>query len=181
MNTSKQKSKELVSELHEVYLCLGSNVGDRLAYLSSAVGLLAALPGTCVEKTSSIYETEPVGFRDQPDFLNLVVRLRTPLKPMELFRESKRIELAIGRSNTLRWQPREIDIDILLYDHLIFRSQQLFIPHTEMTKRRFVLTPLSEIAGSVIHPIEKLEIQALLQRCQDKSRVTKTEYQLILH
>lgn len=180
MNTSKQKSKELVTELHEVYLCLGSNVGDRLAYLSDAVGQLAALPGTRVERTSAIYETEPVGFKDQPDFLNLVLRLRTLLRPMELFRELKRIESALGRSNTLRWQPREIDIDILLYDRLIFRSQELFIPHTEMTKRRFVLTPLSEIAGSVIHPIEKAEVQALLQRCQDKSRVTKAQYQLSL-
>jgi len=159
---------------------LGSNVGDRLGYLSNAIRQLGALPETSVERRSSIYETEPVGYKDQPDFLNLVLRLSTALSPIALFQASKRIEKAVGRSTSLRWQPREIDIDILLYDKLIFRSQHLFIPHMEMTKRRFVLVPLAEIAGSVYHPVEKVNVRALLDRCKDVSRVRKIDLELPL-
>ena len=170
--------KEAVSKKHEVYLGLGSNLGDRLSFLSRAIQELKSLPETTVERISSVYETEPVGFKDQPDFLNLAVQLKTLLEPVRLVKETKRIERAMGRRNERRWHPREIDIDILLYDNLIFRSQHLFIPHREMTKRKFVLAPLAEIAESVIHPVEKTEVRVLLQRCSDESRVTRTEYQI---
>ncbi|MGA9364995.1 MAG: 2-amino-4-hydroxy-6-hydroxymethyldihydropteridine diphosphokinase [Bacteroidota bacterium] len=178
MITSKLRSKEADREKHAVYLGLGSNVGDRLAFLSEAVRRLNALPGTAVLQVSSIYETEPVGFKDQGDFLNLVLELESSLEPMELLNETKHIEKSIGRRDDARWHPREIDIDILLYDELIFRSERLFIPHREMLNRKFVLVPLSEIAGTVIHPIEKMEVHALLHRCKDSSRVTKTEFKL---
>lgn len=178
MTTSKLRSKEADREKHAVYLGLGSNVGDRLAFLSEAVSRLNALPGSTVHEVSSIYETEPVGFKDQGDFLNLALQLETSLEPVELFNETKHIEKSIGRRDDVRWHPREIDIDILLYDELILRSERLFIPHREMLNRKFVLVPLSEIAGSVIHPVEKVEVQALLHRCKDSSRVTKTEFKL---
>jgi 2-amino-4-hydroxy-6-hydroxymethyldihydropteridine diphosphokinase len=159
-----------------VYLGLGSNIGDRLSFLSKAVKQLGALPESTVQHVSSIYETEPVGFKDQADFLNVVVELRTSLEPGKLFERTKQIEKALGRHGNARWRPREIDIDILLYDQLIVRSERLFIPHREMLKRKFVLVPLAEIAGSAIHPIERMEVQALLRCCRDSSRVTKTEF-----
>jgi 2-amino-4-hydroxy-6-hydroxymethyldihydropteridine diphosphokinase len=170
--------KEAEPELHKVYVGLGSNVCDRRAFLSDAVRQLNALPGSVVRQASSIYETEPLGFKDQEDFLNLAVELETSLEPMELLNATKQIERRIGRCGEARWHPREIDIDILLYDQLIFRSARLFIPHREMLNRKFVLVPLSEIAGSVIHPLEKMEVQTLLRRCSDNSRVTKTGFEL---
>jgi 2-amino-4-hydroxy-6-hydroxymethyldihydropteridine diphosphokinase len=170
--------REAEAEQHRVYISLGSNVGDRRAFLSDAVRQLNALPGSAVHQVSSIYETEPVGFKDQEDFLNMAVELGTSLEPMGLLSATKQIERRIGRRDEARWHPREIDIDILLYDQLIFRSARLFIPHREMLNRKFVLVPLSEIAGSVIHPIEKMEVQALLRRCGDNSRVTKTGFEV---
>jgi 2-amino-4-hydroxy-6-hydroxymethyldihydropteridine diphosphokinase len=161
-----------------VYLSLGSNVGDRLGLLSKAVQELESLPESDVQEVSSVYETEPIGYKEQADFLNMAVALQTSLSPMALFTRTKQIEKALGRHDQTRWQPREIDIDILLYDQLIFRSERLFIPHREMLKRKFVLVPLSEIAGSAIHPVEKIEVQALLRRCKDTSRVTRTEIEL---
>jgi 2-amino-4-hydroxy-6-hydroxymethyldihydropteridine diphosphokinase len=170
--------REAEAEQHKVYIGLGSNVGERRAFLSDAVRQLNVLPGTVVHRVSSIYETEPVGFKDQEDFLNLAVELGTSLEPMELLNATKQIERRIGRRDEARWHPREIDIDILLYDQLIFRSARLFIPHREMLNRKFVLVPLSEIAGSAIHPTEKMEVQALLRRCGDNSRVTKTGFEV---
>ena len=161
-----------------VYLGLGSNLGDRLEHLSQAVQLLDALPGSSVHRVSSVYEAEPVGFKEQDDFLNLALELRTELNPLPLFNETKNIEKRLGRGNGERWHPREIDIDILLYDEIIFRSERLFIPHREMLNRKFVLAPLSEIAGSAIHPIEKMDVRTLLERCKDTGRVAKTEFEL---
>ncbi len=176
----KQKSKEPAGNLHEVYLSLGSNLGDRQAYLREALRRLRALLGSTLKGVSSVYETEPVGLKEQPDFLNLVAHLGTSLTPSRLFRETKRIEREMGRQIHARWQPRQIDIDILLYDEIIFSSQFLFIPHREMTKRRFVLVALAEIAGSVYHPIEKATVRALLDRCEDDSRVRRTDVELPL-
>jgi 2-amino-4-hydroxy-6-hydroxymethyldihydropteridine diphosphokinase len=127
---------------------------------------------------SSVYETEPVGFKDQAEFLNVVVELQTSLEPGKLFERTKQIERALGRHDNVRWRPREIDIDILLCDQLIVRSERLSVPHREMLKRKFVLVPLAEIAGSALHPIERMDVQALLHRCKDSSRVTKTKFRL---
>jgi 2-amino-4-hydroxy-6-hydroxymethyldihydropteridine diphosphokinase len=170
--------KEAEPENHTVYIGLGSNIGDRLSFLSKAVKELDALPRSAVQRVSSVYETEAIGFKDQADFLNLVVELQTSLEPGKLFERTKRIERALGRHDEVRWRPREIDIDILLYDQLIVRSERLFIPHREMLNRKFVMVPLSEIAGSAVHPIERMEVQALLHHCKDSSRVTKTEFKL---
>lgn len=170
--------REAEPEKHAVYVGLGANIGDRLSFLSKAVKELGALPGSTVQRVSSVYETEPVGFKDQADFLNVVVELQTSLEPGKLFERTKDIERSLGRHDTVRWRPREIDIDILLYDQLIVRSERLSIPHREMLNRKFVLIPLAEIAGSATHPIEKMEVQALLHRCKDSSRVTKTKFNL---
>jgi 2-amino-4-hydroxy-6-hydroxymethyldihydropteridine diphosphokinase len=170
--------KEADPEKHTVYIGLGSNIGDRLSFLSRAVKELGALPKSTVQRVSSVYETEPVGFKDQADFLNVVVELQTSLEPGRLFERTKEVERALGRHDNVRWRPREIDIDILLYDQMIVRSERLSVPHREMLNRKFVLVPLAEIAGSALHPIERIDVQALLHRCKDNSRVTKTEFKL---
>ena len=133
-----------------VYLGLGSNVGDRLGNLSSAVERLGQKMR--VQLISSIYETDPVGYEDQPLFFNVVVGVETGLTPVQLLNVTKKIEADLGRTPSFRDAPRIIDIDILLYDELIMTTQDLVIPHPRMEERAFVLVPLLEIAPDVRDP-----------------------------
>ncbi len=135
---------------HTAYLSLGSNIGDRVANLRDAVQRLSAL-GVIVGR-SSIYETEPMEVVDQPWFLNAAVTLRTELPPQELLRGILAIECAMGRERTQPKGPRNIDIDIVLYDDLVIHEPGLTIPHPAMQQRLFVLQPLSQIGTSVTHP-----------------------------
>jgi len=146
---------------HVVYLALGSNLGDREAHLRAALQRLRAF--VPIEHTSSLYETEPVGYLDQPRFLNMVMQGKTLLSPQDLLRQAKGVETAIGRQPTFRNGPRPIDIDILLYDDLQHSQEGLTIPHPRMNERAFVLAPLAEIAPTVQHPVSKQTIQQLLQ------------------
>jgi len=136
-----------------VYLGLGSNVGDRQAAIDAALGHLEALPHTRVFAVSSVIETDPVGFTDQPRFLNAVAGLETDLSPFDLLDELQRIESRLGRVRTRRWGPRTIDLDILLYDDQVIQTDHLTIPHPLMAERRFVLGPLAEVADDVRHPV----------------------------
>jgi len=138
---------------HLVYLGMGSNLGPREKQLKRAIGELASLPQTEVLNLSSLYETEPVGVKEQPLFLNLVMVLRTEIPPEELLQQLKGIESRMGRGKGRRWGPRPIDLDILLYDHLILNSPRLVIPHPRMHQRLFVLLPLAELAPQLIHPV----------------------------
>ena len=113
--------------------------------LRSAVRLLEATPGVSVTRVSGVYETEPVGVRDQPWFLNAVVELATALSPQELLRVAKGVEATVGRTPTYRWGPREIDVDVLLYEGEQVDSEVLTIPHPRMSERLFVLLPLREM------------------------------------
>lgn len=125
-----------------VYLSLGTNEGDRLALLRAAVARLAELgPVTA----SSVYETAPVGLTDQPDFWNIAVRLETDLAPHDLLAATQRIEADLGRVRTVRWGPRTIDIDIVLFDQLVLDTATLTIPHPRLHERLFVLVPLLEL------------------------------------
>ena len=135
------------------YLGLGSNLGPRLNLLKTAVGELASLPQTEVLSLSSLYETEPVGVKDQPWFLNLVLVLHTAIPPEELLHRLKGIEGQMGREGGRRWGPRPIDLDILLYGDLILDSPRLVIPHPRMHQRSFVLLPLAELAPQLVHPV----------------------------
>jgi 2-amino-4-hydroxy-6-hydroxymethyldihydropteridine diphosphokinase len=127
------------------YLSIGSNVGDRMERLREAVRLLEAAPGISVGRVSGVYETEPVGIRDQPWFLNAVVEVSTSLPPADLLRAVKGVEASAGRTPTFRWGPREIDVDILLYEGERIDSEELTVPHPRMQERRFVLLPLREL------------------------------------
>ena len=133
-----------------VYLGLGSNLGKREENLCQALTLLSLKVN--LEEVSSVYETEPVGYKEQPLFLNLVCRIITDLPPEELFYLAKDVESSMGRVPSFPNAPRIIDIDILFYDNKIMETQNLTIPHPRLHDRAFVLIPLAEIVPDLIHP-----------------------------
>jgi 2-amino-4-hydroxy-6-hydroxymethyldihydropteridine diphosphokinase len=133
------------------FLSLGSNLGDRQATLLAALDALDR-GGARIIRRSSLYETGPVGKIDQPRFLNLVVEVATDLTPADLLALCQSVERELGRVRKERWGPRTLDIDILLYDRLTMQTPSLTIPHPEMTRRRFVLEPLLEIAPGASLP-----------------------------
>lgn len=136
-----------------VLLSLGANIGDRLARLREAVGMLARQSAVRLMAVSSCYETEPVGMLSQPPFLNLAVEIETVLAPLELLNMAKNMERMIGRKPAERWHPRVIDIDIILYGDVVIESECLSIPHAAFRGRAFVLTPIAEIAPGVVDPV----------------------------
>lgn len=142
-----------------VFLSLGSNVGDRLANLNAAVERLRDI-GDSIEM-SSVYETEPVGFTNQPWFLNCVVKLETEKMPRQLLVAILKIEQDMGRRRRQKKGPRTIDVDILLFRNSVIQSQGLTVPHPAMHERRFVLEPMAEIASDVRHPVLKKTIREL--------------------
>ncbi len=162
----------------KVYLGLGSNRGDRLELLRAALAAASELDRTSVRAISSVYETEPVGEKDQSEFLNAVVEIETALSPHDLLRELKAIEEKLGRKNRVRWGPREIDIDILYYDNTVLKDDSIQIPHGEIPNRRFVLIPLNEIAQEFVDPARKLSVVDLLKFCPDTSTVRRTKLDL---
>ena len=135
-----------------VFVALGSNLGDREAYLEQAVEELRAVDSIALVKESSIIETGPVGGPPQDRFLNQVVEIETTLSPDALLAEMQRVERALGRIRREKWGPRTIDLDILLYDNKVVCRPGLQIPHPRMHERMFVLKPLCEIAPDVVHP-----------------------------
>lgn len=151
----------IIYSMHIVYLLLGSNLGDREKNLADAIKHLQKL-GLQVLKKSSIYNTLPWGYTEQPDFLNQAIECLTELEPLELLKRLKEIEKSMGRKKTVRYGPRIIDIDIIFYDNLILKTEQLSIPHPRMHEREFVLKPLSEIAPDFIHPELQLSVKRLL-------------------
>jgi GTP cyclohydrolase-4 len=142
------------------YLGLGSNLGDRKQNLSQALGLLSIY--VMVEKVSSIYETEPVGYREQPLFLNAVCRISVDLKPGQLLRLARRIEAELGRKPAFPNAPRPIDIDILFYGEEVLNNKELTVPHPRLVERAFVLVPLAEIAPDMVHPVSDKTMKELL-------------------
>ncbi|HUF13711.1 MAG TPA: 2-amino-4-hydroxy-6-hydroxymethyldihydropteridine diphosphokinase [Longimicrobiales bacterium] len=145
-----------------VYIGLGSNQGERESHLRAAVDALARMLD--VEVVSSVYETEPVGFREQPDFLNLAVRARTDLEPAALLAELLRIERELGRTRRFPNAPRTIDIDLLMYGERVVDLPQLIVPHPRMTGRAFTLLPLIEIDPGLVHPGTGERLTDLLAR-----------------
>lgn len=134
------------------YLSLGSNLGDRIANLKQAINLLAEYQGVELIKISSVYETKPVGYTDQPDFLNTAIEVQTTLSPHELLALCNAVEDKLGRTRTIKWGPRKIDIDILLFGGVYIDDEKLKIPHPYMMERAFVLAPLAEIAPEILLP-----------------------------
>ena len=155
-----------ITELKPVvaYLGLGANQGDPRRQLQEAMTRLAATEEVEVLKSSSFYQTPPLGPPDQPWYVNAVVQVRTRLAPEELLRVLHRVEEDLGRVRQERWGPRLIDIDLLLYNGIILSGPDLCLPHPEMHKRSFVLVPLAEIAPQAWHPVLEQTASELLAK-----------------
>lgn len=147
-----------------VYLSLGSNIGNRLAYLKSALQALAALPKTDLVGQSSFYETKAWGKTDQADFLNMACQLETQLSAHQLLYYCQKIEQVLKRERKEHWGPRTIDIDLLFYGQEQIVSPRLTIPHPYLQERAFVLVPLAELNPNVIHPLLNQSIKELLKK-----------------
>jgi 2-amino-4-hydroxy-6-hydroxymethyldihydropteridine diphosphokinase len=154
----------------DVYLALGSNLGDREDNLQEALHLLS--DRLRVVKTSQVYETDPEGGEKQPRYLNQTAHVLTTLPPPALLALVKGFELKMGRTSP-SGAPRTIDIDILLYGDQVIISPELTIPHPRLTKRAFVLVPLADIAPDTEHPVEHKTIRQLLSELKDKSGVVR--------
>ena len=148
------------------YIALGSNLGDKEANLRQALKMLL-VKGLQIRSVSSFFKTEPYGETDQPEFINADTCVKTYLAPEKLLKLLMDTELEMGRVRLRHWGERNIDLDLLLYDDLIYYSEKLVLPHPDMQNRLFVLQPLSEIAADKIHPVYKKSIQNLLKSLTD--------------
>ena len=159
--------------MKNVFLGIGTNLGSRESNLEQAVVEIEKYIGP-VLSSSSIYETEPWGFKAKDEFLNRVIKVETELTPSGLLGKILMIESLLGRvRNEERYSSRLIDIDILLYEDKIIEEESLKIPHPLLKERRFVLVPLCELASDMIHPVLKKTIGELLELCEDRSKVKK--------
>jgi 2-amino-4-hydroxy-6-hydroxymethyldihydropteridine diphosphokinase len=152
------------------HLIIGSNLGDRVAQLSLAKKLIGLKVGP-IKKESSVYETQPWGYDDQPWFLNQVLEVSTKEEPGELLTSIKNIEVESGRNPGEKWHARHIDIDILLRGDLILNDHGLAIPHPHLQDRNFVLVPLMELAPQLMHPVLGKTIEELYLECRDTGEV----------
>ena len=165
--------------LRTTYLSLGSNQGNKLENLQNTVDLIAQNIGS-IAKISSVYKTAAWGF-ESDDFFNICLEVSTNLNPENILKNIHEIELLLGRKRTSEkeYKARTIDIDVLLFDNEIIFSKELIVPHKDMLNRKFVMVPLSEIAPTLLHPIEKQRIQVCLNNCTDKSEIENTYLKLI--
>lgn len=155
----------------EACLGLGSNLGDRCAMLDGAVRRLDSHPGISVVKVAAYRETAPAGYLEQGNFINTAVAVDTSLSPTELLRAVQQIEAEFGRTREIRFGPRTLDIDILLYNDLVLESETLSIPHPRLHEREFVLAPLAEIAPEARIPPEGLTVKEMLTRFYRQRRL----------
>ena len=158
-----------------IYIILGSNIGDKKSYIDSACDEISKVIGD-ISLYSSYYQTSPWGFESSNEFLNRAICVRSSLAPNNVMRTLLDIENRLGRvrnNDVEGYESRTIDLDILLIDNLIVSSELLTVPHPRMADRKFVLVPLAEIAGEIIHPKEKKSIKNLLDICTDDELVTK--------
>ncbi len=161
-----------------VYLALGTNQGNRIQNLRRALQRLA--PAVQLLRLSAVYETAPWGVADQPDFLNLALEGNTNLAPFALLTALKNIERDLGRQETIRYGPRVIDLDILLYDDLVLQTERLEIPHARMAERAFVLIPLCDLAPALVHPRLQRTMRELAAALPPDASVRKFSEQIAL-
>lgn len=172
---SKEKALMNKPEKTFVLFSIGANLGDKKSNIEKAISLLSQDDSIIIEKISSYYETEPVGFTEQPWFLNIAVSGFTNLKIEECLKFIKSIEKLIGRQERAKWTEREIDIDLLFYGNEIFECDELTVPHCRLHQRRFVLVPAAEISPDFIHAVFEKSLKQLLSDCSDNSQVRKID------
>lgn len=153
------------------FLSLGSNMDDRLSYLKGAIDELHKDEHISIREISSIYETDPVGYTNQGNFLNIVAKLETDYEADQLLRKCLQIELQLGRERKIRWGPRTIDLDILLYNQDNIETDDLSVPHPRMQERAFVIIPLLELEPNIQLPAMDMPLQKVLERIPDKEGV----------
>ncbi len=156
---------------NKAYLSLGTNLGDRFENLVKAIESLKGYHEIELEACSSVYETDPVGYVDQDRFLNMVISIRTSLTARQLLEVCMRIEEELGRKRLIRWGPRIIDLDILLYNQENIETEKLTVPHPRMLERAFVLIPLMEIQENIQIPRAEKSLAAYLQEIPDREGV----------
>ena len=156
----------MAGKMKHVYLHTGSNMGDREDNLRQANGLIEQYIGK-IKTASRLYETQAWGVTDQPDFINQALEVTTSQSPQEVLKNILKIEELMGRVRTEKWASRVIDIDILMYEDAVINDKNLTIPHPHMHERNFVLVPLMEIAGEVLHPVLNLAIEDIYFDCND--------------
>lgn len=158
---------------HIAYIGFGSNLGDKIVYCEKAIAEILDLDNHRLLAKSSFYRTRPVGYVDQDWFVNGVIKLESDLEPQDLFHALKATELRMGRTETVPWGPREIDLDLLLYEDWIIQTEELRIPHPRMQDRQFVLIPLAEIDPDLFHPVLKKSVRELLEEIKEDQGVER--------
>jgi 2-amino-4-hydroxy-6-hydroxymethyldihydropteridine diphosphokinase len=163
---------------YRAFIGMGSNMGERFRHLTDAATALRAIHGTSVIWFSPVYETDAWGKTDQPKFLNVACEITTDLEPAGLLAELKAIETRLGRTMHERWGPREIDLDILLYDGVVVDTPEVCVPHKDLANRRFVLVPLRDIAPDLVHPVSGLTVEEMAAACADQGRVVRSTHHI---
>lgn len=158
---------------HIASIGIGSNIGDKLDHCEKAVSEILKADRHKLLAKSSFFKTKPVGYTSQDCFVNGVIKIETDLEAPELLRMLKAIESRLGRTQTFRWGPRTIDLDILFFDDIEIQTEELQIPHPLIQNRKFVLIPLAEIDGSLVHPVLKKTIQELLNNLKEDQGVER--------
>ncbi len=160
-----------MSDKHSVFIAVGSNLGDKLANCKKGIVSLEKSGKSTLAGHSQFYKTEPVDYKEQDWFVNCMVKAETVLEPLELLDELKSIERRAGRKlDSIRFGPRVLDLDIILYDDIILNTPRLVIPHYKMHKRRFVLKPICDIEPEIIHPVLNMNMRNLLDLLDHKNQ-----------
>ena len=169
-----------MTRLNKTHLLLGANIGDRIGTLAEAKKRIGQRIGTVV-KASSLYETQPWGRPDQPDFLNQALEVATELPPDGVLMAILAIEKELGRKREEKWSARTIDIDILFYDAKVLNTKDLTLPHPQLHERNFALVPMLEIAPNKQHPIFKKTVEELYEASTDELEVVMLEEEATAH